>query len=134
MIIGAEIALLFIGLYALIKGQLPTSKKSKHVVRGWPARVIGIIALLPIPISFGLGLAVALLFVVQRKQVPGNSFFWVGTAIEGSVLESVSWRLPYCRACTESRWSNRRRRKLSGQGRRTLSGQRGDKHSHPQRR
>src|SRR5438552_14838385 len=72
MIIGAEIALLFIGLYALIKGQLPTNKKSKHVVRGWPARVIGIIALLPIPVSFGLGLAVALLFVVQRKQVPGD--------------------------------------------------------------
>jgi len=86
MIIGAEIALLFIGLYALIKGQLPTSKKAKHVVRGWPARVIGIIALLPIPVSFGLGLAVALLFVVQRKQVTGDSFFWVGTAIEGSVL------------------------------------------------
>jgi hypothetical protein len=86
MIIGAEVALLFLGLYALIAGKLPTGKKAKHEVRGWPARVVGIICLLPLPLSFLVGSIVAVLMVAQGKEVTRESFFWLGTAIEGSIV------------------------------------------------
>jgi hypothetical protein len=86
MIIGAEIGLLVLGVYALIVGKLPTNKKSKYVLRGWPVRLIGIIAVLPIPMSFLVASMVAAFLVVQGKEVTRESFFWVGTAIEGSVL------------------------------------------------
>ena len=86
MIVGAEIALLVIGLYALFAGKLPTNKKAKYVIQGWPARVIGVIGLLPIPLSFMVGMAVAASFVAQGKAVTRESFFWVGTAIEGSAV------------------------------------------------
>jgi hypothetical protein len=86
MIIGAEVAMLVIGLYALIMGKLPTNKKAKHVVRDWPARIIGVICLLPIPLALLVSMAVAALFVAQGRQVTPESFFWVGTAIEGSIV------------------------------------------------
>lgn len=40
MIVGAEIALLVIGLYALFAGKLPTNKKAKYVVQGWISALI----------------------------------------------------------------------------------------------
>jgi hypothetical protein len=86
MIIGAEVALLIIGLYALIAGKLPTNNKARHVVQGWPARVIGIICLLPIPLAFLVCMGVAMLLVAQGQVVTPDSFFWVGTAIEGSMI------------------------------------------------
>jgi hypothetical protein len=66
--------------------QAPTNKKAKHVVRGWPARVIAFICLLPIPLAFLVGMVVAAVFTAQGRQVTRDSFFWVGTAIEGSVV------------------------------------------------
>ena len=86
MIIGAEVTLLFIGLYALIAGKLPTNKKAKHIVQGWSARVIGVICLLPLPLAFLVNMAIAVLFAAQGRQVTRDSFFWVGTAIEGSIV------------------------------------------------
>ena len=103
MIIGAEIALLVVGIYALIAGKLPVAKRAKHVVTGWHARVIGVIALLPLPVSFVIASAVAMLFVARGKTITQESFFWVGTAIEGGVLLvcllviailSRLWRIP----------------------------------------
>jgi hypothetical protein len=86
MIVGVEVALLCIGLYALFTGKLPASQKSEYIIQGLPARVIGLIGLLPIPLSFLVASAVAAWFVAQGKPVTRESFFWVGTAIEGSVL------------------------------------------------
>jgi hypothetical protein len=86
MIVGAEVAQLCIGLYALFKGRMPTAKKSKYVVEGRPARVIGFIGLLPIPLSFLVGTAVGTWFLADGKLVTHESFFWVGTAIEGSIV------------------------------------------------
>jgi hypothetical protein len=86
MIIGAEVAMLIMGLYALIAGRLMTGKKAKHVVQGWPARLIGVICLLPIPLAFAVGTAVAAILVALGRTVTRESFFWVGTAIEGSIV------------------------------------------------
>jgi hypothetical protein len=86
MILGAEVALFLVGLYALITGKLPTGAKSKHVVRGWPARAIGAIGLLPVPLSFVLAMAVAILFAVQGRDLRDRSLVWVGMAIEVAVV------------------------------------------------
>lgn len=86
MIIGAEVALIVLGLYILIKGETIPNKKAKYVVRGWPLRVQGIIMLLPIPVSFSIGIVLGILWTAQGKNVQDRSFFWVGTAIELSVL------------------------------------------------
>src|SRR4051812_47520397 len=86
MIIGAEVAMLIMGLYALIVGKLMTNKKAKHVVQGWPARLIGVICLLPLPVSLVACTAVAALLVARGRPVTRESFFWVGTAIEGSIV------------------------------------------------
>ncbi len=109
MIIGAEVALLIIGLYALIKGKLPTSKKAKHVVQGRPARVIGIIGLLPLPLSFAVVAVVVAVFIAQGKPVDQESFFWVGTAIEGSIVLACAVTMGCWGECTELRWSKRLR-------------------------
>jgi hypothetical protein len=86
MIIGAEVALLLIGLYALITGRFQTTGGGKYIVQGWPARAIGAIGLLPVPLSLVVSTAVATLFIAQGRQVTPESFFWVGTAIEGSIV------------------------------------------------
>ena len=86
MIGVAEVLLLLIALYALATGKFPISSGHKYVVRGWRARVIGGIGLLPVPLSLAVSAAVAAVFVAQGKQVTPQSFFWVGTVIEASCL------------------------------------------------
>jgi hypothetical protein len=83
MIIGAEVGLFLIGLYAVVTGRLSTSK---HVVQGWPARVIGIIGLSPVPLSFLASTVVIALLVAIGKHVTQQTFFWTGTLIEASTV------------------------------------------------
>ena len=86
MILGAEIALIVMGVYALITGKLLTSKKSQYSIQGWPARVIGLICLLPIPLAFVTSVIVATIFLALGKPVDRDSFFLVGAGIEIGVL------------------------------------------------
>jgi hypothetical protein len=86
MILGAEVALIVLGLYILIKGKELPNKKSKFIITGWPLRFMGIICLLPIPLSFLGGVALGIWWVMQGKDVKDRSFFWAGTALELSVL------------------------------------------------
>jgi multisubunit Na+/H+ antiporter MnhB subunit len=86
MLIGAEIAMLIVGIYALIAGRLPTSKAAKYEVRGWPARVIGAICLLPIPLALAAGVVAASRMAAHGTEVTNKSFFWVGTAVEGGIV------------------------------------------------
>jgi hypothetical protein len=83
MIIGAEVALFLIGLCALITGRLSTGK---HLVQGWPARVIGIIGLSPVPLSFLAGMVVVALLMSIGTHVTQQTFLWTGTLIEGSTV------------------------------------------------
>ncbi|HLN30598.1 MAG TPA: hypothetical protein VK395_22855 [Gemmataceae bacterium] len=85
MIIAAEVTLFLIGLYAVITGSF-LSGGGRYVLQGGPARVIGVIAMLPMPLSLVVAAAVVALFLAQNKEVTERSFFWVGTAIEGSSL------------------------------------------------
>jgi len=49
MIIGAEIALLFFGLWALFKGEYPLGKNK--ILHGKYARICGVVCLTPIPLA-----------------------------------------------------------------------------------
>ena len=44
MIVGIEIALFLVGLFALVTGRLPLGPR---IVRGAPARMLGILAMMP---------------------------------------------------------------------------------------
>jgi hypothetical protein len=55
MILGLEIGLLITGIYALATGKLTLSKN--RVVHGPAARVLGVVALLPLPLAFLIGFA-----------------------------------------------------------------------------
>ena len=50
MILGIEIALVIIGLLALVRGRMTVT--ASRVVEGIPARLLGLLALTPIPIAF----------------------------------------------------------------------------------
>jgi hypothetical protein len=52
MSLGAEIGLIIFGIYALITGKLTLTKN--RIVRGAAARLIAVIALLPLPLSLGI--------------------------------------------------------------------------------
>src|SRR5262245_47678776 len=75
MILGAEIALLVMGLYALFAGKLTLTKQK--VVRGTPARLLGILCLLPIPLSLLVGIVLGVGLAVQGQTVTENSVRWM---------------------------------------------------------
>jgi hypothetical protein len=86
MIIGAEVAMLVLGVYILIKNKALPSKKAKYVVQGWPLRCIGMIFLLPIPLTTLAALVVGFLGAAMGKDVGDPSFYWMRTAIQGSIV------------------------------------------------
>ena len=75
MILGIEIAMIVMGIIAIFKGKLTISKTK--VVTGWPARLLGLVCLAPLPIVF-LGAAIwAIVLNVNNDtaevQVPATS-------------------------------------------------------------
>lgn len=69
MICGMEIGMAIVGLLALIRGRMTISKT--RVVVGVPARLLGIVALTPLPVAFG---AVILFSLVQGAAVNPEKF------------------------------------------------------------
>ena len=53
MILGAEIAMLFLGLYSLFTGKFKISKD--RVVEGGTARLVGLFWILPLPVMLLVG-------------------------------------------------------------------------------
>jgi hypothetical protein len=62
-----DIILLILGIVVLVKGQVLLTRTKE--VRGTPARIIGVILLLPLPLSFFAGLLLGALLVSQGKPV-----------------------------------------------------------------
>src|SRR5262249_30636375 len=79
MILGLEIALLIMGIIALITGKLTLNRTC--VVRGTNARVLGVIALLPLPVAFTILLGLAGVYGGRRDE-----------------LQDLSWMLPLIEA------------------------------------
>lgn len=83
MLLILEIAMLVAGLYALIKGKVPSFivGGSHFEVKSAPARVMGLIMMLPIPATFVLTLVLA--FVMGASgQVDQSTLNVVATALE----------------------------------------------------
>ena len=86
MIIGAEIAMLVLGIYMLFKGKMLPNAKAKYVVEGWPLRLMGLIYILPIPLAIPAGMALGIWGAMVGKDVAGPSFFWVRTGLEAAII------------------------------------------------
>lgn len=84
MILGAEIGLLIMGIYAVVTGKMTLSKT--RVIRGTPARALGVVAILPLPLSFAIGLIVGVMMVAQGQSVNTGSNRWVFAGIEATIV------------------------------------------------
>jgi predicted Zn finger-like uncharacterized protein len=89
MILGIEIAMFVMGIIAIVKGKLTLAKGK--VVYGTPARLIGAIGLLPLPLAF---LAIIVFAVIVAASDPNfnerafeQQYRWTAVGIEvGCVL------------------------------------------------
>lgn len=70
MILGAEIGLIIFGIYAMVTGKLTLTKT--HIVRGTAARLIAVIALLPLPLSLAVVFTVGILAVNRGAILDPN--------------------------------------------------------------
>lgn len=84
MIIGAEIGLLIMGLIAIVTGRLPVGPG--RVVRGAPARYLGVVALLPFPVAFGIGFGLGYILALQGVVLQKETWNVIGIAIEVPLL------------------------------------------------
>lgn len=66
MILGIEIGLFIMGVIALVNGKMKFS--ANKVVEGTPARLLGVLAVLTLPIVFGLGFAYGFLVGVNNPD------------------------------------------------------------------
>jgi hypothetical protein len=72
MILGLEIAMIVMGIIALIRGEMKFS--ANKYVYGTAARLLGILALLPLPIAFCIGFVVGATEAVNNPNVNQAEF------------------------------------------------------------
>ena len=85
MILGMEIAMLIFGIYALIAGKMNMGKNK--VVLGLPARLIGLIGLVPLPLSLLVGVVFGIIWAAQNRPMDGT-FLGIATGIEVAIVLS----------------------------------------------
>ena len=84
MILGAEIGMLIVGLMSLISGKMTLSKTK--VVMGTPARILGAVAMLPIPLSFLTAVPISIVMGVSGRSVTSGSAKLTFTLIELGIV------------------------------------------------
>jgi hypothetical protein len=84
MILGMEIALLCAGLYALVTGRFTVTRN--RVVHGAPARLLGLLALLPFPLCFAYGVQRAADMAAHGQDPAQLSSDWNMIALEAGVV------------------------------------------------
>jgi hypothetical protein len=88
MILGAEIAMLVLGIMALATGRLTLAKTK--VVTGPLAKNLAMLLLAPFPLAWVFKGFYDLSYATHGKLVPDptkdRSYFWTVTAIEGAVV------------------------------------------------
>lgn len=80
MILILEIAMLIFGIIALVKGKFTLTKKK--IVTGAAARIVGVILLMPLPLSFGVGVIMGIMLAAQGRQIQAKEIQNTGTIIE----------------------------------------------------
>src|SRR5262245_17492016 len=81
MILGIEIGLAVLGILLLSLGKFRLSPT--RVVRGWPARLLGVVALLPFPVAFVLGFVTVIL---MGRPIKPDEQLWFGLLIDGGCV------------------------------------------------
>jgi len=84
MILGIEIVLLIVGLCALVTGKLTLGKN--RVVHGPAARLLGLVAVIPIPLAFLGGLFAGAAMSGGGQNPLDSSSRWIFTAIEAVLV------------------------------------------------
>lgn len=84
MICGLEIGLAIFGLIALVRGKMTLSKTK--VVVGVPARLIGLLALTPLPIAFAVGFVYAIVNGADAERMAKDNQLTLGLIEAGIVI------------------------------------------------
>jgi hypothetical protein len=84
MILGMEIGMLAVGLYALVTGKFPVTRN--RAVYGAGARFLGLLSLMPLPLAFFAGVVVGTYQVVNGRSPTDPSLRWTLIAIEAGVV------------------------------------------------
>jgi hypothetical protein len=91
MILGLEIGLIIVGILALVRGRIQLSKGK--TVQGAPARLLGLLALTPLPVAFFVIMVYTLANTdinrpdLVEKWAEDNK--WTLTAIEAGVVIGI---------------------------------------------
>jgi hypothetical protein len=80
-----DIIIFIFGLIAVITGKFSLTRK--RIVRGLPARIVGILLLLPLPLSFATALVMGTVMVARNQ--PGNQKQYEDTVRAISTLLTV---------------------------------------------
>jgi hypothetical protein len=82
-----EIVMLICGIVTQFTGKFTVTRG--RAVYGWPARCLGIVIMLPLPLSFVVGMLYGLALATQGKQFdaqPMQKILWVEPAIAIGIL------------------------------------------------
>jgi hypothetical protein len=78
------LGMLIFGIIALVRGQFTLTRTK--VVSGVPARIIGFILLLPLPLMLASGLLIGVFYVMRGKQPRPEELQGVGAVMELGII------------------------------------------------
>jgi hypothetical protein len=79
-----NIIMLIFGIIALVKGSF--SLTGNKVVSGLPARIVGVILIMPMPISLGVGFVYGLTLAATKQNIRDDSLQGAAIVIELSIM------------------------------------------------
>lgn len=82
-----EIGMLVMGILALVRGKIGLTPN--RYVYGLPARIIGVILMLPLPLAFGGGLILGIILAAQGKPVDPKNLESTAAIMAISILVAV---------------------------------------------
>src|SRR5262245_22776967 len=83
MILGLEIGMIVWGLVALFRGEFQLNPT--RVVKGVAARLIGLLLLLPLPVSFAIGFLIGLSVASEGRRFDPAAWRLTLVAVEAAV-------------------------------------------------
>jgi hypothetical protein len=79
-----EILMLIFGIITLSRGRFLSTRVKE--VRGWPARIIGALLVIPFPLSFLLGMVLGGVFLAMGKDIEGQEFKSMAQILELGIV------------------------------------------------
>src|SRR5690348_12597804 len=88
MILGIEIAMIVVGILALVRGKMTVT--GNKVVIGLPARLLGLLALTPLPVVFVAVIGYIALNAPADPEQFAQDKKWTITAIEAVIVIGIA--------------------------------------------